>query len=71
MGRALSRNFEFRLLFVHARFYSAGPRAQGNRKGVCMTSFKRGYEYVILRLCFHQNQRFSLTTIVNAHFWAF
>ena len=26
--------------------------------------------YVILRSCFHQNQRFALTTIVNAHFWA-
>ena len=23
-----------------------------------------------LRSCFHQNQRFALTTIVNAHFWA-
>ena len=34
-----------------------------------MTSFKRGYN-VILRSCFHQNQRFALTTIVNAHFWA-
>ena len=45
-------------------------RAQVNRKGVYMTSFKRGYN-VILRLCFHQNQRFALTTIVNAHFWAF
>ena len=43
MGRALSRNFEFRLLFVHARVYSPGPRAQVNRKGVYMTSFKRGY----------------------------
>ena len=40
-----------------------------NRKGVYMTSFKRGYN-VILRSCFHQNQRFALTTIVNAHFWA-
>ena len=29
----------------------------------------RGYN-VILRSCFHQNQRFALTTIVNAHFWA-
>ena len=45
-------------------------RAQVNRKGVYMTSFKRGYN-VILRLCFHQHQRFALTTIVNAHFWAF
>ena len=45
-------------------------RAQVNRKGVYMTSFKRGYN-VILRSCFHQNQRFALTTIVNAHFWAF
>ena len=44
-------------------------RAQVNRKGVYMTSFKRGYN-VILRSCFHQNQRFALTTIVNAHFWA-
>ena len=26
---------------------------------------------MILRSCFHQNQRFALTTIVNAHFWAF
>ena len=43
--------------------------AQVNRKGVYMTSFKRGYN-VILRSCFHQNQRFALTTIVNAHFWA-
>ena len=34
-----------------------------------MTSFKRGYN-VILRSCFCQNQRFALTTIVNAHFWA-
>ena len=25
---------------------------------------------MILRSCFHQNQRFALTTIVNAHFWA-
>ena len=41
-------------------------RAQVNRKGVYMTSFKRGYN-VILRSCFHQNQRFALTTIVNAH----
>ena len=39
-------------------------------KGVYMTSFKRGYN-VILRSCFHQNQRFALTTFVNAHFWAF
>ena len=38
-------------------------------KAFNMTSFKRGY-YVILRSCFHQNQRFALTTIVNAHFWA-
>ena len=45
-------------------------RAQVNRKGVYMTSFKRGYN-VILRSCFHQNQRFALTTFVNAHFWAF
>ena len=45
-------------------------RAQVNRKGVYMTSFKRGYN-VILHSCFHQNQRFALTTIVNAHFWAF
>ena len=45
-------------------------RAQVNRKGVYMTSFKRGYN-VILRSCFHQNQRFALTTIVNAHFGAF
>ena len=44
-------------------------RAQVNRKGVYMTSFKRGYN-VILRSCFHQNQRFALTTIVNAHIWA-
>ena len=45
-------------------------RAQVNRKGVYMTSlnFKRGYN-MILRSCFHQNQRFALTTIVNAHFW--
>ena len=33
-------------------------RAQVNRKGVYMTSFKRGYN-VILRSCFHQNQRFA------------
>ena len=45
-------------------------RAQVNRKGVYMTSFKRGYN-VILRSCFHQNQRFALTTFVNAHVWAF
>ena len=45
-------------------------RAQVNRKGVYMTSFKRGYN-VILRSCFHQNQRFALITFVNAHFWAF
>ena len=45
-------------------------RAQVNRKGVYMTSFKRGYN-VILRSCFHQNQRFALTTFVNANFWAF
>ena len=44
-------------------------RAQVNRKGVYMTSFKRGYN-VILRSCFHQNQRFALTTVVNAHPWA-
>ena len=42
-------------------------RAQVNRKGVYMTSFKRGYN-VILRSCFHQNQRFALTTIVNRTF---
>ena len=43
--------------------------SSSERKGVYMTSFKRGYN-VILRSCFHQNQRFALTTIVNAHFWA-
>ena len=26
--------------------------------------------HVCVRSCFHQNQRFALTTIVNAHFWA-
>ena len=30
--------------------------------------FKRGYNVSILRSCFHQNQRFALTTFVNAHF---
>ena len=44
-------------------------RAQVNRKGVYMTSFKRGYN-VILCSCFHQNQRFALTTFIKAHFWA-
>ena len=48
----------------------ATVRAQVNRTGVYMTSFKRGYN-VILRSCFHQNQRFALCTFVNAHFWAF
>ena len=32
-----------------------------------MTSIKREYN-VILRSCFHQNQRYALTTIVNAAF---
>ena len=62
-----SRRRRFR---EHARaLFEAIVRAQVNRKGVYMTSFKRGYN-VILRSCFHQNQRFALTTIVNAHFWA-
>ena len=52
---------------MHCALFEAIVRAQVNRKGVYMTSFKRG---VILRSCFHQNQRFALTTIVNAHFWA-
>ena len=56
---------------MHCALFEAIVRAQVNRKGVYMTSFKRGYNYVILRSCFHQNQRFALTTIVNAHFWAF
>ena len=54
---------------MHCALFEAIVRAQVNRKGVYMTSFKRGY--MILRSCFHQNQRFALTTIVNAHFWAF
>ena len=54
---------------MHCALFEAIVRAQVNRKGVYMTSFKRGYN-VILRSCFHQNQRFALTTIVNAHFWA-
>ena len=102
---------------MHCALFEAIVRAQVNRKGVYMTSFKRGYGtakkkrpgylvgnlvatnwpiekalhaigynqiptiaqlvrafhfgcsvYVILRSCFHQNQRFALTTIVNAHF---
>ena len=53
---------------MHCALFEAIVRAQVNRKGVYMTSFKRGYN-VILRSCFHQNQRFALTTIVNAHFW--
>ena len=56
MGRALSRHFEFRLLFVHARVYSAGPRAQVNRKGVYMTSFKRGYMW----FCVYASTRISV-----------
>ena len=56
---------------MHCALFEAIVRAQVNRKGVYMTSFKRGYMSVILRSCFHQNQRFALTTIVNAHFWAF
>ena len=55
---------------MHCALFEAIVGAQVNRKGVYMTSFKRGYN-VILRSCFHQNQRFALTTIVNAHFWAF
>ena len=54
---------------MHCALFEATVRAQVNRKGVYMTSFKRGYN-VILRSCFHQNQRFALTTIVNAHFRA-
>ena len=54
---------------MHCALFEAIVRAQVNRKGVYMTSFKRGYN-VILRSCFHQNQRFALTTIVKAHFWA-
>ena len=54
---------------MHCALFEAIVRAQVNRKGVYMTSFKRGYN-VILRSCFHQNQRFALTTIVNAHFRA-
>ena len=54
---------------MHCALFEAIVRAQVNRKGVYMTSFKRGYMW-FLRSCFHQNQRFALTTIVNAHFWA-
>ena len=55
---------------MHCALFEAIVRAQVNRKGVYMTSFKRAWLYVILRSCFHQNQRFALTTIVNAHFGA-
>ena len=67
------QNQRFETLIQNAdpkrRLIQAIVRAQVNRKGVYMTSFKRGYN-VILRSCFHQNQRFALTTIVNAQFWA-
>ena len=43
---------------MHCALFEAIVRAQVNRKGVYMTSFKRGY-YVILRSWFHQNQRFA------------
>ena len=47
-------------------------RAQVYRKGVYMTSFKRGYMWFTAKSYnVHQNQRFALTTIVNAHLWAF
>ena len=52
---------------MHCALFEAIVRAQVNRKGVYMTSFKRGYMW----FCFRQNQRFALTTIVNAHFCAF
>ena len=55
---------------MHCALFEAIVRAQVNRKGVYMTSFIKTWLYVILRSCFHQNQRFALTTIVNAHFWA-
>ena len=55
---------------MHCALFEAIVRAQVNRKGVYMTSFKRGYMWFCVH-CFHQNQRFALTTIVNAHFWAF
>ena len=42
-------------------------RAQVNRKAFIWRHLT--WLYVILRSCFHQNQRFALTTIVNAHFW--
>ena len=38
-------------------------------QGVYMTSFKRGY-MLFCYSCFHQIQRFALTTIVSAHNWA-
>ena len=46
--------------------FEAIVRHQVNRKGVYMTSFIT-WLYVILRSCFHQNQRFALTTIVMTH----
>ena len=54
---------------MHCALFEAIVRAQVNRKGVYMTSFKRGYMW----FCVHAStriQRFALTTIVNAHFWA-
>ena len=54
---------------MHCALFEAIVRAQVNRKGVYMTSFKRGYMWFCVHAV-HQNQRFALTTIVNAHFWA-
>ena len=54
---------------MHCALFEAIVRAQVNRKGVYMTSFKRGYMW----FCVHASTRisvFALTTIVNAHFWA-
>ena len=46
-------------------------RAQVNRKGVYMTSFKRGYMWFCVQIASTRISVIALTTIVNAHFWAF
>ena len=53
---------------MHCALFEAIVRAQVNRKGVYMTSFKRGYMWFCVQAS--TRIRFALTTIVNAHFWA-
>ena len=53
-----------------ALFEAMIVRAQVNRKGVYMTSFKRGYMWFKRSCMSTRISDFALTTIVNANFWA-